>query len=47
MNALIYKIQQKIITAGGKGIYCGELFKKMKILPLTSKYCACRKHREV
>jgi hypothetical protein len=35
-----------MITAGGKGIYCGELFKKMKIFPLTSKYCALWKTRE-
>jgi hypothetical protein len=30
-----------MITAGGKrSIYCGELFKKIKILPLNSKYYA-------
>jgi hypothetical protein len=37
-----------MITASGKGIYCGELFKKMKILPLTSKYCTLWKtHRSI
>jgi hypothetical protein len=25
---------------GKRSIYCGELFKKIKMLPLYSKYCA-------